>query len=118
MLERIRLEFPTANLERLWNYFLLFEGEPEIDEKEYENIKIKVRYGYKIQFDIYSYINNKIKYKSNGSGLIAYFGGYPYLQMDLYTEIEARCQTIKKFLLKHTEQTETRNILAEHIEKK
>ena len=118
MLERIRQEFPTANLERLWNYYLLFEDEEEIDKKEYEKIKQKVRYGYKIQFDIYSYINNKIKYKTNGSGLIAYFGGYPCLQMDLYTEIEARCQAIKKFLLKNTEQNETRDILSEHITKK
>lgn len=99
------MEFETdtileANLEKAYiMYNILKEDKPEI-KKYYEQI----RYGTKIGFDLYEYLNENY-YPKPKDGIII-IENKNILAKDFYTELETREALIKKILLENSEKEE------------
>ena len=86
------LDLKTLPPDEAWN---LFATEIDNQEEEYNT----ARFGIKIPFDIYYYLQNQITIKPKRG--IAIIRGRTYLLEDLYTEIEERNKVIKEWLVEN-----------------
>lgn len=85
----------SLSIREAYNTFLL-----EVDDSEGETVKKKARFGIKIHFDLYEWLEEAMTIKLKKGVVIMH--GRKYALSSILTEIENRNVLIKKYLLKKT----------------
>lgn len=88
------LDIKTLSLEEAYELFI-----SEVDKYRDSKIYGQIRFGIKIRFDIYDYLNGNIRVKhKSGKAIIK---GRVYDMEDIYGEIEERNKEMKEWLVEN-----------------
>lgn len=91
------VDIMTLGLEDAWEMFVTLN-------EELDYIYEKARWGIKIKFDIYDYLNGAIQEKIK-TGKV-HIKGIAYESSDYYSELEIRKKLIKRWLLENYQEEE------------